>query len=64
MFLKLNGYELKPNKRIQVNVSIPNVRLFIGNIPKTKSKEEIKDEFSKIIGKSKRIFSRIRNFIN
>ena len=48
---KLNEFEIMPGKRIRVNISIANVRLFVGNIPKTRSKEEIKEEFSKYIGK-------------
>lgn len=34
---------------MRVNISVANVKLFIGNIPKTKSKEELKAEFSKIV---------------
>jgi len=43
---ELDGHELK-GKKLQVNISIPNCRLFIGNIPKSKDKEEILAEFSK-----------------
>ena len=49
---KLNEFEIRPGKTLRVNISIANVRLFIGNIPKTKSKEEIREEFSKLVGKS------------
>ncbi|XP_050428346.1 heterogeneous nuclear ribonucleoprotein R isoform X1 [Adelges cooleyi] len=44
----LDGYEIKPGKCIKVNISVPNLRLFIGNIPKSKGKEDIMDEFGKI----------------
>ncbi|CAF3752112.1 unnamed protein product [Adineta steineri] len=45
----LNGYEIRPGKPIKANTSVANLRLFIGNIPKTKSKEEIKEELSKAV---------------
>lgn len=45
----LNDHEIRPGKPIRVNVSVANIRLFIGNIPKTKSKEELKAEFGKIV---------------
>ncbi|XP_050536868.1 heterogeneous nuclear ribonucleoprotein R isoform X2 [Daktulosphaira vitifoliae] len=44
----LDGYEIKPGKYIKVNISVPNLRLFIGNIPKSKSQEDILEEFGKI----------------
>jgi len=36
-----------------VNISIAKVRLFVGNIPKQRSKEEIMAEFSKMSGDQK-----------
>ncbi|VDN04099.1 unnamed protein product [Thelazia callipaeda] len=42
---KFDGYEIMPGKNLKVNVSVANTRLFIGNIPKSKSKEEILAEF-------------------
>jgi len=45
---KLDNYQIKPGKCLKVNVSVPNLRLFVGNIPKSKSKEEILDEFGKL----------------
>lgn len=42
---QLNGYEIRPGKTLKVNISVANVRLFVGNIPKNKSKEEILEEF-------------------
>ncbi|XP_076466503.1 heterogeneous nuclear ribonucleoprotein Q-like isoform X1 [Babylonia areolata] len=44
---KFDGYEIRKGKKLKVNVSIANLRLFVGNIPKNKSKTEIFDEFSK-----------------
>lgn len=48
---QLNNYEIKPGKCLKINVSVPNLRLFVGNIPKSKGKEEILDEFGKLTGK-------------
>ena len=45
---KLDNYEIQSGKRLKCNVSIANVRLFVGNIPKSKTKEEIHEEFSKL----------------
>lgn len=44
----LDNYEIKPGKKIKINISVANVRLFVGNIPKSKSKDEIQEEFSKL----------------
>ncbi|KAG8237069.1 hypothetical protein J437_LFUL005176 [Ladona fulva] len=33
---------------MKVNISVPNLRLFVGNIPKSKGKEEITEEFGKL----------------
>ncbi|XP_023241425.1 heterogeneous nuclear ribonucleoprotein Q [Centruroides vittatus] len=45
---QLDNYEIKKGKTLKVNVSVPNLRLFVGNIPKSKSKEEIFEEFGKL----------------
>jgi RNA recognition motif-containing protein len=45
---QLDNYEIKPGKRLKVNISVANLRLFVGNIPKSKSKEEIEEEFRKL----------------
>ncbi|XP_041976024.1 probable RNA-binding protein 46 isoform X1 [Aricia agestis] len=41
---QLNGYEIRPGINIGVVMSVDNCRLFIGNIPPTRSKEEIYEE--------------------
>ncbi|CAF0784046.1 unnamed protein product [Rotaria sordida] len=46
---KLNGYAIRPGKLLKANGSVANLRLFIGNIPKTKSKEEIREELLKVV---------------
>ncbi|XP_071441716.1 heterogeneous nuclear ribonucleoprotein R-like [Hetaerina americana] len=45
---ELNDYMIKPGKPLKVNISVPNLRLFVGNIPKSKGQEEILEEFGKI----------------
>ena len=45
---KLNKYEMRPNYRIGVLKSIDNCRLFIGSLPKDKSREEILAEMEKL----------------
>jgi RNA recognition motif-containing protein len=46
---QLNGYAIRPGKILKANISVANVRLFIGNIPKTKSRDEIKEELAKAV---------------
>ncbi|CAH0727933.1 unnamed protein product, partial [Brenthis ino] len=43
----LNGYEIRPRRHIGVVKSVDNCRLFVGNIPKTKTQEEVLAELSK-----------------
>ncbi|XP_071055672.1 heterogeneous nuclear ribonucleoprotein Q isoform X3 [Onthophagus taurus] len=45
---KLDNYEIKSGKTLKINISVPNLRLFVGNIPKSKGKEEILEEFGKL----------------
>ena len=45
---QIDNHEIKPGKRVKVNISVANLRLFVGNIPKSKSKEEIQDEIEKL----------------
>lgn len=49
--LQLDNYEIKPGRKLKVNISVPNLRLFVGNIPKSKGKDEILQEFGKLTGK-------------
>lgn len=49
--VQYDGYEIRKGKPLKVNISVPNLRLFVGNIPKSKSREEIFQEFSKLTGK-------------
>ncbi|XP_061901212.1 heterogeneous nuclear ribonucleoprotein Q isoform X3 [Entelurus aequoreus] len=43
-----NDHEIRPGKHIGVCISVANNRLFVGSIPKSKTKEEIMEEFSKV----------------
>ncbi|XP_062420747.1 RNA-binding protein 47 isoform X9 [Pungitius pungitius] len=45
---ELNNYEVRPGRLLGVCSSVDNCRLFIGGIPKTKKREEILDEVSKV----------------
>lgn len=40
-------FEIRPKRELHVTISQPNNRLFVGSIPKTKTKDEIFEEFSK-----------------
>ena len=44
---KLDGYEFM-GKKMVVNISTPATRLFVGSIPKDKTKEEFETEFRRI----------------
>lgn len=41
---------MKGGRHLKINVSVPNLRLFVGNIPKSKGNVEIMEEFSKVTG--------------
>uniref|UniRef100_A0A3B5K4X5 Synaptotagmin binding, cytoplasmic RNA interacting protein, like n=1 Tax=Takifugu rubripes TaxID=31033 RepID=A0A3B5K4X5_TAKRU len=43
-----NNNEIRPGKHIGVCISVANNRLFVGSIPKSKTKEQIIEEFSKV----------------
>ena len=47
---QLNSLEIAEGKALKVNVSVPNTRLFVGNIPKSKSREDIANEFRNLSG--------------
>ena len=54
--------EIAPGKALKVNVSVPNTRLFVGNIPKSKSREDIANEFDKLSGKECQILEKVYMF--
>ena len=64
IFFQLDGYEIRKGKTLKINISVANLRLFVGNIPKNKTKDEIKEEFGKrtgIILAEKSVFSCLFN---
>jgi len=48
--MQLHNFEIKPGKFLKVNASVANVRLFVGNIPKNRTRDEIFEEFQKSTG--------------
>ena len=44
----LDNYEIRPWKFIGVCVSLNNCRLFVGSIPKDKSRDEIMEEMKEV----------------
>lgn len=44
---EMENYEIRPGKQLSVTLCKPKVRLFVGNIPKVKAKEELMAEFSR-----------------
>lgn len=47
LFLQLNDYEIRKGKKIGVTVSYNNHRLFVGNIPKNRDRDDLFEEFTK-----------------
>ncbi|XP_068609795.1 heterogeneous nuclear ribonucleoprotein Q-like isoform X3 [Brachionichthys hirsutus] len=43
-----NNHEIRPGKHVGVCISVANNRLFVGSIPKSKTKEQIVEEFLKV----------------
>ncbi|XP_046485660.1 RNA-binding protein 47 [Neodiprion pinetum] len=46
---KLNGYEIRPGHRIGVVKSIDNCRLFLGGVPKDKTRADFMEELGKML---------------
>jgi Q family heterogeneous nuclear ribonucleoprotein R len=46
---ELNNYEIRPNRYIGVVKSVDNCRLFVGGLPKHKTKQEIQNELNKYV---------------
>uniref|UniRef100_A0AAY5L1P6 RRM domain-containing protein n=1 Tax=Esox lucius TaxID=8010 RepID=A0AAY5L1P6_ESOLU len=46
--IKCNNHEIRPGKHIGVCISVANNRLFVGSIPKSKTKDQIVEEFAKV----------------
>lgn len=52
LFLQLNDYEIRKGKKIGVTVSFNNHRLFVGNIPKNRDRDDLFEEFTSHARKS------------
>lgn len=63
LFLQLNDYEIRKGKKIGVTVSYNNHRIFVGNIPKNRDRNELFEEFSKHARKLKS-FPTLLNFVD
>src|SRR5262245_47447006 len=46
--VELNNYEIRHGRHIGVVLSVDNCRLFVGGIPRTRTREEVKIEMSKL----------------
>lgn len=44
---QLDNHEIRKGKHLKCNISVANLRLFVGNIPKSKTRDEIVEEFEK-----------------
>lgn len=47
---QLNGYEIRKGRNIGVVKSVDNCRLFVGGVPKNKTKQEVLEELRKHVG--------------
>ena len=47
LVFQLNDFELRKGKKLGVTISFNNHRLFVGNIPKNRDRDELLDEFTK-----------------
>lgn len=47
ILFQLNDYEIRKGKKIGVTVSYNNHRLFVGNIPKNRDRDDLFEEFAK-----------------
>ena len=43
---------MKGGRRLKVNITVPNLRLFVGNIPKFRGKAQLMEDFGKRTGKT------------
>ena len=46
-WFQLNDFELRKGKKLGVTISFNNHRLFVGNIPKNRDRDELLEEFAK-----------------
>ena len=51
--LQCDNYEIRAGKYLGVCISVANNRLFVGSIPKNKTRDSILEDFGKVTGKKK-----------
>lgn len=52
--LQCDNYEIRSGKYLGVCISVANNRLFVGSIPKNKTRESILEDFGKVTGVDQR----------
>lgn len=52
-----DNHEIRPGKYLGVCISVANNRLFVGSIPKNKTRESILEDFGKVTGDFQRSFT-------
>lgn len=52
-----DNHEIRPGKYLGVCISVANNRLFVGSIPKNKTRESILEDFGKVTGHFQRSFT-------
>ncbi|XP_031635775.1 heterogeneous nuclear ribonucleoprotein R-like [Contarinia nasturtii] len=46
---KINGFEIRPSRYLKLNIYKPNRSLYVANIPKSISADQLREEFDKIL---------------
>lgn len=49
-YFQCDNHEIRPGKYLGVCISVANNRLFVGSIPKNKTRESILEDFGKVTG--------------
>lgn len=53
-YFQCDNHEIRPGKYLGVCISVANNRLFVGSIPKNKTRESILEDFGKVTGQFQR----------
>lgn len=54
LYFQCDNHEIRPGKYLGVCISVANNRLFVGSIPKNKTRESILEDFGKVTGQFSR----------